>query len=127
VADAPLVKLDSGLEYRESKIGGGVAPKVGDFVGVNVVVSLGDVVLLDSKAPGGRPIAFTFGKRPYAAPICVGVEQVRMQPVQLHPPPLGRERTPFLKTPIERFVRCACLVRVWCDDDDSDSDPVGGW
>jgi hypothetical protein len=55
-----------------------VAPKVGDFVGVNVVVSLGDDVLLNSKAPGNRPIAFTFGKPPYGAPICLGVAQVRM-------------------------------------------------
>jgi len=70
-----LVQLPSGLSYREIKVGGGSnAPKNGDFVGVSLMVKEGDNVLIDTKKTG-RPLAFTFGKRPFVSPICAGLEE----------------------------------------------------
>ncbi len=43
-------------------------------MGAQFVVKVGDEVLLDTKKTG-RPIAFTFGKRPYLSVNCAGVEE----------------------------------------------------
>jgi FKBP-type peptidyl-prolyl cis-trans isomerase len=56
------------------KVGGGAQPKKGDFVGAQFVVKVREEVLLDTKTTG-RPIAFTFGKRPYLSVNCEGVEE----------------------------------------------------
>ena len=49
-------------------------PKSGDFVGMSLVVKVNDEVLLDTKATK-RPIAFTFGKKPYVSLVCGGLEE----------------------------------------------------
>lgn len=68
------VETASGLTYRDLKVGGGAQPKKGDFVGAQFVVKVREEVLLDTKTTG-RPIAFTFGKRPYLSVNCEGVEE----------------------------------------------------
>ena len=43
-------------------------------MGAQFVVKVGDEVLLDTKKTG-RPIAFTYGKRPFLSVNCAGVEE----------------------------------------------------
>eukprot|EP00976_Prorocentrum_cordatum_P082853 1185002-Prorocentrum_minimum.AAC.1 len=59
---------------RFLQVGGGPMPKSGDFVGMSLVVKVNDEVLLDTKATK-RPIAFTFGKKPYVSLVCGGLEE----------------------------------------------------
>lgn len=65
--------LPSGLSYVDERVGGGVSPKKGDFVGVHLKIVAEDTgnVILDTKVKG-RPIAFIFMKRPLLAPVCPG-------------------------------------------------------
>mmetsp|Transcript_28680 Transcript_28680/g.80747 ORF Transcript_28680/g.80747 Transcript_28680/m.80747 type:complete len:268 (-) Transcript_28680:434-1237(-) len=68
------IQTGSGLVYKDIKVGGGVSPKSGDFIGAQLLVSVGGETLLDTKK-SGRPVAFTFGKRPYLSVNCEGLEE----------------------------------------------------
>jgi len=71
--DGELVELPSGLTYRDQKVGGGPNPRVGDFVGAHFQVSVNGEEVLDTYR--SKPIAFTYGKKPYASVVCPGVEE----------------------------------------------------
>jgi hypothetical protein len=74
--DGAMIELPSGVKYIDLKLGRGNSPKPGDFVGVSLkVIDSSGSVLFDSKGPGGRPLGFTFGKRPYASVVCLGLEE----------------------------------------------------
>lgn len=74
--DGVRVDLPSGVSYVDLKVGRGSSPHTGDFVGVSLkVTDSSGAVLFDSKGPGGRPLAFTYGKRPYASVVCLGLEE----------------------------------------------------
>lgn len=70
------VATPSGLTYVDARVGGGVAAKKGDFVGVHLLVEDLEtgVVYLDTKA-NKKPIAFIFGKKPLLSPVCEGLEE----------------------------------------------------
>jgi len=77
-----VVETGSGLAYVDIKVGGGVGPpKKGDFVGVSLQVAAVkpetmDVAVLFDTNQKGRPLAFTFGRRPFAPGIeCEGLEE----------------------------------------------------
>ncbi|KAJ8900887.1 hypothetical protein NDN08_000186 [Rhodosorus marinus] len=60
---AKVVKLDSGLEYIDEKIGQGSSPRPGDLVIVNYVGYLSNGKVFDnSESPGRKPLAFRFGQ-----------------------------------------------------------------
>jgi len=68
------VATPSGLTYADARVGGGVAAKKGDFVGVHLLIEDLEtgVVYLDTKA-NKKPIAFIFQKKPLLAPVCDGL------------------------------------------------------
>ena len=70
------VATPSGLTYADARVGGGVAAKKGDFVGVHLLIEDLEtgVVYLDTKA-NKKPIAFIFQKKPLLAPVCDGLEE----------------------------------------------------
>lgn len=77
--DAAPVILPSGLIVRDLKIGGGAEPKAGDFVGFHLRVEApspdgAPLVLLDTQAAGGKPIAFLF-TRTRGGIVCPGLEE----------------------------------------------------
>jgi len=73
-ASGEPVSTASGLTYTDIRVGGGKAPAKGDFVGVQITVSVDGKPLLDTKKRG-RPIAFVFGKRPFQGLQCEGLEE----------------------------------------------------
>ena len=65
--------LANGLSYTESLVGrAGDSPLPGSVIGLNVVVSIGDKVIFDTK--NDKPVAFKYGQRPFQNVICEGVE-----------------------------------------------------
>lgn len=76
-ASGEIVELgDSGLKIADARIGGGASPKKGDFVGVNLLVADAETgaEYLNTKK-SGRPIAFTFEKKPLLPPVCEAIEE----------------------------------------------------
>ena len=75
-ASGEIVELDSGLKVADARIGGGASPKKGDFVGVNLLVADAETgaEYLNTKK-SGRPIAFTFEKKPLLPPVCEAIEE----------------------------------------------------
>mmetsp|Transcript_18117 Transcript_18117/g.43034 ORF Transcript_18117/g.43034 Transcript_18117/m.43034 type:complete len:257 (-) Transcript_18117:284-1054(-) len=64
----------SGLKYIDQIIAtSGPSPTVGNIVGFNAKVSIGDQVILDSF--GGKPVAFKYGQRPFQNVVCEGLEE----------------------------------------------------
>lgn len=66
--------LDSGVSYKDIKVGGGSSPSIGDFVAVQISLSVDEEVLFDTKERG-KAIAFVFGKKPFTGARCEGLEQ----------------------------------------------------
>lgn len=65
----------AGVRASDSRIGGGKSVSRGDFVGVNLVfvdAETGEEYLNTKKS--GRPLAFTFEKKPLIPPICQAIE-----------------------------------------------------
>lgn len=75
-ASGEIVELESGLKVADARIGGGASPKKGDFVGVNLLVADAETgaEYLNTKK-SGRPIAFTFEKKPLLPPVCEAIEE----------------------------------------------------
>lgn len=59
--EGELVELPSGTTYKDLKLGGGNAINEGDFVGVQLRMTSGAVVVQDTKETG-KLVAFIFGK-----------------------------------------------------------------
>jgi hypothetical protein len=73
IFDLPAIE---GLQASDSRVGGGVGPKRGDFVGVNLTITdkeNGTEYLNTKKAK--RPIAFTYERKPLLAPVCDAIEE----------------------------------------------------
>ena len=70
------VATPSGLTYVDARVGGGVAAKKGDFVGVHLLIEdlVTGAVYLDTKA-NKKPVAFIFQKKPLLTPVCEGLEE----------------------------------------------------
>jgi len=69
-----VITTASGLQYVDILIAkSGDSPLVGNLVGFNAKVSIGDKVLLDTA--GGKPVAFKFGQRPFQNVVCEGLEE----------------------------------------------------
>ena len=70
------VTTPSGLTYVDARVGGGVAAKKGDFVGVHLLIEdlVTGAVYLDTKA-NKKPVAFIFQKKPLLTPVCEGLEE----------------------------------------------------
>eukprot|EP00854_Cymbomonas_tetramitiformis_P005565 gene5565-6750_t len=66
--------LDSGVSYKDIKVGGGSGPSAGDFVAVQISLSVDEEVLFDTKERG-KAIAFVFGKKPFSGARCEGLEE----------------------------------------------------
>jgi hypothetical protein len=65
-----------GLTASDSRIGGGVSPKKGDFVGLNLVVTdKEDGTEYINTKKNRRPIAFTYEKKPLIPPVCQAIEE----------------------------------------------------
>ena len=65
-----------GLTASDSRIGGGVSPKKGDFVGLNIVVTdKEDGTEYINTKKNRRPIAFTYEKKPLIPPVCQAIEE----------------------------------------------------
>ena len=75
-ASGEIIELESGLKIADTRIGGGSSPKKGDFVGVNLLVvdAETEAEYLNTKK-SGRPIAFTFEKKPLLPPVCEAIEE----------------------------------------------------
>ena len=68
------VTTPSGLKYVDQVIAtSGPSPTVGNIVGFNAKVSIGDQVLLDTF--GKKPVAFKYGQRPFQNVVCEGLEE----------------------------------------------------
>ncbi|CAE8663929.1 unnamed protein product, partial [Polarella glacialis] len=70
-----VVTLASGVQFLDTRVGGGSVPEVGDFVLAHVKGYLavdGDPVFLDTRADAA-PIAFSLGSRPEG--VTEGLEQ----------------------------------------------------
>ena len=66
---------ENGLRAQDSRIGGGSSPKRNDFVGVNVtIIDAADGTEYLNTKKSGRPIAFTFERKPLLPPICEAIE-----------------------------------------------------
>ncbi|KAJ1637198.1 hypothetical protein T492DRAFT_954603 [Pavlovales sp. CCMP2436] len=68
------VTLPDGLSYIDLMVatqGDSVLP--GNVIGIHAVVSVGDTKLFDTHTD--KPIAYTYGKRPYPNLVCTGVEE----------------------------------------------------
>ena len=74
--DGEELEFERGVKARDSRLGGGATPKKGDFVGVNVVIEDWETSAeyVNTKK-SGRPIAFTFERKPLLAPVCDAIEQ----------------------------------------------------
>lgn len=78
---APVeVVAPSGLRLTDLRLGGGEAPRRGDLVAVDLVITSDDgaTTLLDTRAgsaSAGKPLAFFLGGRPLRGALCVGLEQ----------------------------------------------------
>jgi len=70
--DFEPMETDSGLIYKDSKVGGGPNPKNGDFVAAAFLIKDEQEVLFDTKT-NGKSIAFTFGKNNPI--VCAGVQE----------------------------------------------------
>jgi hypothetical protein len=69
-----VVELPDGLSYVDLLIGtAGETLLPGKLVGFHAIVSVGDTLLFDTHAD--KPIAYTYGKRPYPNLVCAGVEE----------------------------------------------------
>jgi hypothetical protein len=69
-----VVELADGLTYVDEVVGTqGDAILPGVIVGFHAIVSVGDKQLFDTH--GDKPIAYTYGKRPYPNLVCAGVEE----------------------------------------------------
>ena len=62
--------------FASRRVGGGVAAKKGDFVGVHLLIEdlVTGAVYLDTKA-NKKPVAFIFQKKPLLTPVCEGLEE----------------------------------------------------
>jgi hypothetical protein len=73
-----VITTPSGLQYVDKLIyqGEGDSPQAGRIIALDLKVTIGDVVLYDSKA-GKNPkaIAFRYGQRPFQNVLCEGVEE----------------------------------------------------
>jgi hypothetical protein len=69
------ITTPSGLKITEVKVGsrGGNPPLPGYVIGLQAKVSIGDKVIYNTS--GSKPVAFTYGQRPFQNVICEGVEE----------------------------------------------------
>lgn len=70
---AELKTTASGLEYKDTKLGGGSYPRPGDLVIMHYRAFAGDVLYEDTHK--GKQIAFVFGARPLPPGIAAGFEE----------------------------------------------------
>mmetsp|Transcript_17333 Transcript_17333/g.44834 ORF Transcript_17333/g.44834 Transcript_17333/m.44834 type:complete len:257 (-) Transcript_17333:121-891(-) len=69
-----VVDLGAGLTYVDELVGTqGDSVLPGNIVGFHAVVSIGDTQIFDTHSD--KPVAYTFGKKPYPSLVCAGVEQ----------------------------------------------------
>lgn len=69
-----VITTASGLQYVDLLIAsGGPSPLMGNIIGFNARVSIGDKVILDTS--GDKPVAFKYGQRPFQNVVCEGLEE----------------------------------------------------
>ncbi|KAG8461115.1 hypothetical protein KFE25_003684 [Diacronema lutheri] len=69
-----VVTLGDGLSYVDLLVGTqGSSVLPGNIVGFHAVVTVGDKLLFDTHVD--KPVAYTYGKRPYPSLVCAGVEE----------------------------------------------------
>ncbi|XP_022766330.1 peptidyl-prolyl cis-trans isomerase FKBP17-2, chloroplastic-like [Durio zibethinus] len=72
------VVLPNGIRYYELRVGGGVSPRNGDVVVIDLkgkIEGSGEV-FVDTFDGGKKPLALVMGSRPYSKGMCGGVEYV---------------------------------------------------
>lgn len=60
-AEAPMVTTESGLQYKDIKVGGGPSPPIGFQVAANYVAMIPSGQIFDSSLEKGQPYIFRVG------------------------------------------------------------------
>lgn len=85
VKNAPVVTLDSGVQYQDMAIGSGPSPKLGDRVAVHYSLYYNGLEVESSRDSSGlaaRPFGFNWGTQTGTGAICKGV-QLGMEGMQV--------------------------------------------